>query len=114
MFLQQASYTPSFGGLGLKRGLPAAVPGIAFLSGGQGDDEATANLNAINQYGACAGTPWELSSSFGRGLQAAPLKAWSGSMANRELTQQAFHYRAYVTATARQGNYNAEMETHER
>ena len=94
----------------LKRTVPAAVPGVAFLSGGQGDDEATANLNAINQYAASAGAPWELSFSFGRGLQAAPLKAWSGSMANNERTQQAFHHRAYVTAAARQGIYSTEME----
>ncbi len=94
----------------LKRAVPASVPGIVFLSGGQGDDEATANLNALNRYAAEAGAPWELSFSFGRGLQAAPLKAWSGNMANKERTRKAFYHRAYVTAAARRGAYSPEME----
>ena len=94
----------------LKRTVPAAVPGMVFLSGGQGDDEATTNLNAINQYAASVGVPWQLSFSYGRGLQAAPLRAWSGDAANAERTQQAFHHRAYVTAAARQGTYEPGME----
>ena len=94
----------------LKRSVPAAVPGIVFLSGGQGDDEATSNLNAVNLNAASAGAPWELSFSFGRGLQGAPLKAWGGDMANSESTQMAFYHRAYVTAAARRGDYTPEME----
>ena len=94
----------------LKRSVPAAVPGIVFLSGGQGDVEATENLDAIAERGAAAGAPWQLSFSFGRGLQAAPLKAWSGSTANRERAQSAFHHRAYVTGAARRGAYQPEME----
>ena len=94
----------------LKRAVPASVPGIVFLSGGQGDDEATTNLNAVNQYAAANGAPWELSFSFGRGLQAAPLKAWGGDMANSESTQMAFYHRAHVTAAARRGEYSPEME----
>ena len=93
-----------------KRTIPAAVPGIMFLSGGQSDDEATTNLDAINRHAASVGAPWELSFSYGRGLQAAPLKAWSGRPANRELAQSAFHHRAYVTGAARRGAYEPEME----
>ena len=94
----------------LKRSVPAAVAGVVFLSGGQGDDEATANLNAVNHHAAANGTPWELSFSFGRGLQGAPLKAWGGDMANSDRTQQAFYHRAHVTAAARRGEYSPEME----
>ena len=94
----------------LKRSVPAAVPGVVFLSGGQGDDEATANLNAVNLYAAANGSPWELSFSFGRGLQGTPLKAWGGDMANSDRTQQAFYHRAHVTAAARRGEYSPEME----
>ena len=65
----------------LSRTVPAAVPGMVFLSGGQSDDEATANLDAINRHASSVGAPWELSFSFGRGLQAAPLKAWGGDAA---------------------------------
>ena len=81
-----------------------------FLSGGQSDEEATTNLNAINRYAASNGVPWQLSFSYGRGLQAAPLSAWRGDMANKERAQRAFNHRAYVTAAARQGAYNPEME----
>jgi fructose-bisphosphate aldolase class I len=94
----------------LMRVVPAAVPGIVFLSGGQSDDEATTNLNAVNQYAASVKVPWELSFSFGRGLQAAPLKAWRGDMVNKTKAQQAFLHRANVTAAARQGTYNPSME----
>ena len=93
-----------------KRSVPAAVPGIVFLSGGQGDAEATENLDAIARHGAEVGAPWELSFSYGRGLQAAPLKAWGGSPANREQAQSAFHHRAYVTGAARRGAYDPDME----
>jgi fructose-bisphosphate aldolase, class I len=86
-----------------QRTVPAAVPGIAFLSGGQGDDEATENLDAINRYAAKVGAPWELTFSYGRGLQAAPLQAWGGSAENASATQDAFLERARMTAAARRG-----------
>ena len=90
----------------LKRTVPAAVPGIAFLSGGQGDEEATVNLDAINRLANEEGAPWELTFSYGRGLQAAPLKAWGGNSANLEAVQQAYFERASQTAYARQGAYD--------
>jgi fructose-bisphosphate aldolase class I len=90
----------------LKRTVPAAVPGIAFLSGGQGDEEATVNLDAINRLANDEGAPWELTFSYGRGLQAAPLKAWGGDNANLEAVQQAYFERASQTAHARQGAYD--------
>ena len=86
------------------------MPGVVFLSGGQSDEEATINLNAINQRAAAVGAPWQLSFSFGRGLQAAPLKAWSGQTANVERAKQAFHHRAKLTSGARQGAYVPAME----
>jgi len=90
--------------------VPAAVPGIVFLSGGQSDEEATINLDAINRYAATVGTPWELSYSYGRGLQAAPQKAWSGKPGNVAAAQRAYHHRARLTAAARMGKYTPEME----
>ena len=92
------------------RTIPAAVPGILFLSGGQSDDEATVNLNAICQLAAKVTTPWQLSFSYGRGLQAAPLKAWGGRNENTEAAKQAYYHRAKVTGAARRGIYSAEME----
>ena len=93
-----------------KRVVPAAVPGVVFLSGGQSDEEATINLNAINRRAAVVGAPWQLSFSFGRGLQAAPLKAWSGKAENVERAKQAFYHRAKLTGAARQGTYEPAME----
>ena len=93
-----------------KRSVPATVPGVVFLSGGQSDEDATINLNAINQRAAVVGAPWQLSFSFGRGLQAAPLKAWSGQTDNVERAKQAFHHRARLTSAARQGTYVPAME----
>ena len=93
-----------------KRTIPASVPGIVFLSGGQKDDEATVNLDAINQQARNVGVPWELSFSYGRGLQAAPLKAWDGSSENVQQAQRAFQHRARVTSAARQGAYSPDME----
>ena len=87
------------------RTVPAAVPGIVFLSGGQGDEEATVNLDAINRQASATRAPWELSFSYGRGLQAAPLKAWSGRVENVPDAQQAYYHRARVTSAARQGAY---------
>ena len=93
------------------RSVPAAVPGLVFLSGGQGDDEAVENLDAINRQGAKSGAPWELSFSYGRGRQAAPLKAWSGEVANVESAKDAFHARARAASLARQGIYAREGAT---
>ena len=90
--------------------VPARVPGIVFLSGGQSDEEATVNLDAINRYAAKVGTPWELSFSYGRGLQAAPLSAWAGQPTNRAAAQAAFYHRAKVTSAARRGAYDTAME----
>jgi fructose-bisphosphate aldolase, class I len=90
--------------------VPAAVPGIVFLSGGQSDDEATVNLDAINRYAAKVGAPWTLSFSYGRGLQAAPQKAWSGKSANVAAAQRAFQHRARLTAAAQLGKYTPGME----
>jgi fructose-bisphosphate aldolase class I len=93
-----------------KEVVPAAVPGIAFLSGGQSDEEATVNLDAISRYAARVGAPWQLTYSYGRGLQAAPQKAWSGKKENRDTAQKAFYHRAMVTSAARQGKYSQAME----
>jgi fructose-bisphosphate aldolase, class I len=92
------------------RTVPAAVPGIAFLSGGQGDEEATVNLDAINRLAAELNAPWELTFSYGRGLQAAPLQEWEGKAENGARTQQVFVHRARVISAARQGAYSPDME----
>ena len=92
----------------MRRTVPAAVPGINFLSGGQGDVAATANLNAMN-VGA-EKQPWVLSFSYARALQAAPLKAWRGQAANKTLAQQALYKRARLNSAAREGKYSAAME----
>ena len=88
-----------------RRTIPAAVPGIAFLSGGQGDEESTENLDAINKVANEEGAPWELTFSYGRGLQASPLKAWSGNPGNVAAAQSAFMQRAKANAAAREGRY---------
>jgi fructose-bisphosphate aldolase, class I len=92
----------------LERHVPAAVPGIVFLSGGQTDEDATANLNAMNALGP---HPWELSFSYGRALQAPSLKAWRGEAANVEEAQKAYYRRAKFNGAARSGSYAPEMET---
>ena len=84
-----------------KRSLPASVPGIVFLSGGEPDDSVTANLNALNQRADEA--PWEFSFSFGRSLQGAPLAAWAGKVENTEAAALAFYTRARLTGAARKG-----------
>lgn len=94
----------------LKRTVPAAMPGIVFLSGGQADNEAAVNLNAINVHAAKVGAPWQLSFSYGRALQAAPLKAWGGKPENAAKGQKAYYHRARVVSAARQGIYRPEME----
>ena len=88
-----------------KKVLPAAVPGVVFLSGGEPDNSVTSNLNAINQKTAALGTPWELTFSFGRSLQGAPLTAWAGKAENTEAAALAFYTRASLTSAARQGKY---------
>ncbi len=91
----------------LRQVVPAAVPGIAFLSGGQSDELASAHLSAMNALG---GVPWELSFSYGRALQATPLKAWGGTEANESSAQQAFAHRARCNGEARYGRYTRELE----
>src|SRR5918912_437372 len=91
----------------LRRHVPAAVPGIVFLSGGQTDEDATANLNAMNAHGP---HPWELSFSYGRALQAPALKAWGGKPENVEAAQRAYYHRAKMNSAARTGMYAPEME----
>ena len=94
----------------LKRVVPAAIPGIVFLSGGQSDNEATANLDAINRKGNDLGAPWQLSFSYGRGLQQAALRAWAGKKDNVQQAKEAFYHRAKLTSAARQGIYTHDME----
>ncbi len=94
----------------LMRSVPAAVPGIVFLSGGQSDVEATENLDAIAERAAADGAPWELSFSYGRALQGAPLNAWGGNPTNRAQAQSALQHRASVTGAARRGAYQPELE----
>jgi fructose-bisphosphate aldolase class I len=91
----------------LLRRVPAAVPGIAFLSGGQSEEEATAHLNAMN---AGAAAPWELSFSYGRALQQSALKAWGGEAGNVAAAQAALMHRAKLNGLARSGAYKPEME----
>lgn len=89
----------------LKRTVPSAVPGIAFLSGGQTDEQATAHLDAMNRMGPL---PWKLTFSYGRALQAAPLKAWNGS--NVEAGQAAFRHRAKMNGLAARGEWEDGFE----
>jgi fructose-bisphosphate aldolase class I len=89
----------------LKRTVPAAVPGIVFLSGGQSDEAATLHLNAMNKMGE--GLPWRVSFSYGRALQAAPLKAWSGKADNLAAAQAALLERAKANGMATLGRYAA-------
>jgi fructose-bisphosphate aldolase class I len=93
----------------LRRKVPAAVPGIFFLSGGQSDEAATANLNAMNAMPQKQ--PWVLSYSYGRALQAAALGAWRGEAGNKGLAQAALLKRARLNSAARDGKYTAAMET---
>jgi fructose-bisphosphate aldolase, class I len=91
----------------LKACVPSAVPGIAFLSGGQSDEEATAHLDAMNRIG---GLPWKLTFSYGRALQAAPQKAWSGKAENVAVAQRAFAHRAHMNGLATEGRWSATLE----
>jgi fructose-bisphosphate aldolase class I len=90
-----------------RRVVPAAVPGIAFLSGGQSDELASAHLSAMNAIG---GVPWELSFSYGRALQAAALEAWGGSESRAADAQATFAHRARCNGEARFGRYTEELE----
>jgi fructose-bisphosphate aldolase class I len=91
----------------LYKHVPAAMPGIVFLSGGQSDEDATAHLNAMNARGP---HPWQLSFSYGRALQAPALKAWRGEAESVEAGQRAYYHRAKMNAAARTGTYAPEME----
>lgn len=91
----------------LKRCVPSAVPGIAFLSGGQSDEDATAHLSAMN---AMFDLPWNLTFSYGRALQAAPLKAWAGSSDNTAAAQSAFAHRAKMNGLATTGGWSQDLE----
>ena len=91
----------------LRETVPAAVPGIVFLSGGQSDELATAHLNAMNQIGHA---PWELSFSFGRALQSPALKTWRGEAQNVQAAQEALLHRARLNSAARFGKYSEAME----
>jgi len=91
----------------LKNCVPGAVPGIAFLSGGQSDEEATAHLDTMNKIG---GLPWNLTFSYGRALQAAPQKAWSGKSENYAAGQRAFAHRAHMNSLASLGQWKQDLE----
>ncbi len=92
----------------LKRTVPAAVPGIAFLSGGQSAVSATEHLNAMNKLGPL---PWQVSFSYARALQDPAIKAWKGESANIASAQKIFYHRAKMNSAARSGSYTKEMET---
>ena len=91
----------------LKNCVPGAVPGIAFLSGGQSDEEATAHLDAMNRLG---NLPWKLTFSYGRALQAAPQKAWAGKSENVAAAQRAFAHRARMNGLAAMGQWKQDLE----
>ncbi len=92
----------------MRRTVPAAVPGLVFLSGGQTDEQATSRLDAMNRRGP---QPWELSFSFGRALQGPALRAWRGDPGNRTAAQEALRHRATLNSEARRGTYQASMES---
>ncbi|MEL6421716.1 MAG: class I fructose-bisphosphate aldolase, partial [Pseudomonadota bacterium] len=91
----------------LKATVPSLVPGIAFLSGGQSNEDASAHLSAMN---AGDDLPWALTFSYGRALQAAALQAWSGKSENVAAGQRAFAHRAKMNGLAAQGSYSSERE----
>jgi fructose-bisphosphate aldolase, class I len=91
----------------LKRTVPAALPGVVFLSGGQSDENATAHLDAMNRMG---GLPWPLTFSYSRALQAVALNTWRGSAANVAAAQKAFHHRARMNSLAAKGEWTPEVE----
>jgi fructose-bisphosphate aldolase class I len=87
--------------------VPSAVPGIAFLSGGQANEEATRNLDMMNKIG---GFPWKLTYSYGRALQQSALFAWKGDAANYDAAQTAFNHRARMNGLASKGEWSAEID----
>jgi fructose-bisphosphate aldolase class I len=91
----------------LKRTVPAALPGIVFLSGGQSDEAATAHLNEMARM---PGLPWPLTFSYSRALQNPPLKTWRGLPANVAAAQRAFYHRAHMNGLAAQGKYRPDLE----
>ena len=91
----------------LRRNVPASVPGVAFLSGGQTPEQATAHLNAMNVIGD---VPWQLTFSYARALQDVAIRTWKGDPANKEAAQRAFSHRARLVALARQAEYKPDME----
>jgi fructose-bisphosphate aldolase class I len=91
----------------LKACVPSAVPGIAYLSGGQSDEEATAHLSRMNEFG---GFPWKMTFSYGRALQHAPQKAWGGKSENVAATQRAFLHRARMNGLASLGKWKPALE----
>ena len=91
----------------LKASVPAEVPGIVFLSGGQSETEATEHLNAMNEMGP---HPWALSFSYGRALQQSALHAWNGNNANLESTYAVFYHRAEMNSKACHGEYSPSLE----
>ena len=93
----------------LKRCVPSAVPGIAFLSGGQSNEDATAHLNSMNKI-FDNNSPWNLTYSYGRALQAPALDAWGGKEENVPAAQDAFYKRAKLNSLATKGDYSADME----
>jgi fructose-bisphosphate aldolase class I len=90
----------------LKRTVPAALPGVVFLSGGQTDENATAHLDAMNRLGAA----WPLTFSYSRALQNMALKTWRGQAGNVSAAQKAFHHRARMNSLAAKGQWNSQME----
>jgi fructose-bisphosphate aldolase class I len=90
-----------------RRTVPAAVPGVVFLSGGQSAEVATAHLNAMNALGE---HPWQVSFSYGRALQGPVLEAWQGKAANTAAAQKFFAHRAKCNGAARYGKYTKDME----
>jgi fructose-bisphosphate aldolase class I len=91
----------------LRRNVPADVPGVAFLSGGQSPEQATAHLNAMNQIG---GVPWQIAFSYARALQQQAMEIWKGDNSNKEAAQEAFSFRARLVSLARQAEYKPDME----
>jgi fructose-bisphosphate aldolase class I len=91
----------------LRRTVPAALPGVVFLSGGQTDENATAHLDAMNRMGP---NPWPLTFSYSRALQAVALKAWKGQAANVQAAQKAFYHRARMNSLAAKGQWNSGLE----
>jgi fructose-bisphosphate aldolase class I len=91
----------------MRRVVPAAVPGICFLSGGQTPEQATDHLNRMNKLGP---QPWQLAFSYARALQGPVLQAWKGEKANWEAAQETLAHRAKLNSAARSGSYSSDME----